>query len=99
MDDNSLVGRQERALLAHETAVEVKLKSAGPVLTPAALANSAQAGKGQSWGAPAWITKGKGQKDNPFRDQDQDAEVGDPNGAKQAFGKSKGGKKGKQIWW
>ena len=40
LDDNSLVGRRERAFVANEAGVENRLKAAAPTLTPAAAVGS-----------------------------------------------------------
>lgn len=101
LDDNSLVGRHERALVAHETTVESKLKAATPLLTPAAAVAGSWQGKGGAAKGQPWETtsKGYGKKANPFRDQEREAELEDPNGAKGTF-KGRGGKKGKKTkWW
>ena len=96
MDDNSLIGRTERALVAHESAVEAKLKSSRPTLTPAAAVGGQWQGKGPA--KSSWEQKGKGKRDNPFRDQEYDAEMSDPNALK-AQSKGKGGKKNWKGKW
>ena len=100
LDDNSLVGRHKRALVAHEITVESKLKAAAPVLTPAAAIAWQWQGKGCAAKGPPWkpTAKGYGKKANPFKDQEREAEAEDPNSAKGSF-KGKGSKKGKKGKW
>ena len=101
MDDNSLIGRHERALVASESSVEQKLKGSGATLTSAATVAHHWQGKGGPTGKNTWesaYSKGSGEKGNPFRDQEQEVELEDPNGMK-FHHKGKGGKKEEKGKW